>query len=46
MQENVVKELFYLTFLSALFCCIVLWFFTMNLKFVLLTLVSVILVLL
>ena len=42
MQENVVKELFYLTFLSALFCCIVLWFFTMNLKFVLLTLISVI----
>ena len=42
MQENVVKELFYLTFLSALFCCVILWFFTMNLKFVLLTLISVI----
>ena len=42
MQENVVKELFYITFLSALFCCIVLWFFTMNIRFVVLTLISVI----
>ena len=42
MQENVVKELFYITSLSALFCCIVLWFFTMNIRFVVLTLISVI----
>ena len=42
MQENVVKELFYITFLSAFFCCLILWVFTMNIKFVLLTLISVI----
>ena len=42
MQENVVKELFYITSLSALFCCIVLWFFTINIRFVVLTLISVI----
>ena len=42
MQENVVKELFLLTVLSAVFCFLILWFFTMNLKFVFLTLLSVI----
>jgi len=42
MQENVVKELFYLTFLSTFFCAIILWFFTMNIRFVILTLISVI----
>ena len=42
MQENVVKELFLLTILSAVFCFLILWFFTMNLKFVFLTLLSVI----
>ena len=42
MQENVVKELFLLTVLSAVFCFLILWFFTMNLKFVFLTLISVI----
>ena len=42
MQENVVRELFLLTVLSAVFCFLILWFFTMNLKFVFLTLLSVI----
>ena len=42
MQKNVVKELFLLTVLSAVFCFLILWFFTMNLKFVFLTLLSVI----
>ena len=42
MQENVVKELFLLTILSAFFCFLILWVFTMNLKFVFLTLLSVI----
>ena len=42
MQENVVKELFLLTVLSAVFCFLILWLFTMNLKFVFLTLLSVI----
>ena len=42
MQENVVKELFLLTILSAFFCFLILWFFTLNLKFVFLTLLSVI----
>jgi predicted RND superfamily exporter protein len=42
MQENVVKELFLLTILSAFFCFLILWVFTLNLKFVFLTLLSVI----
>ncbi|MDC1062926.1 MMPL family transporter [Flavobacteriales bacterium] len=42
MQENVVKELFLLTILSAFFCFLILLVFTMNLKFVFLTLLSVI----
>ena len=42
MQENVVKELFFLTILSAFFCFLILWVFTLNLKFVFLTLLSVI----
>ena len=42
MQENVVKELLLITVLSAVFCFLILWFFTMNLKFVFLTLLSVI----
>jgi uncharacterized protein len=42
MQENVVKELFLITVLSAVFCFLILWLFTMNLKFVFLTLLSVI----
>ncbi|MBL6874969.1 MAG: MMPL family transporter [Flavobacteriales bacterium] len=42
MQENVVKELFLLTILSAFFCFLILCVFTLNLKFVFLTLLSVI----
>ena len=42
MQKNVVKELFLLTVMSAVFCFLILWLFTMNLKFVFLTLLSVI----
>ena len=42
IQENVVRELFLLTVLSAVFCFLILWFFTMNLRFVFLTLLSVI----
>ena len=42
MQEKVISELIFITIFSALFCCLILWFFTLNIKFVLLTLISVI----
>ena len=43
MQDKVVSELIFITIFSALFCCLILWLFTLNIKFVLLTLLSVIL---
>ena len=43
MQDKVVSELIFITIFSAFLCCLVLWVFTLNIKFVLLTLLSVIL---
>ena len=41
MQEKVVSELIFLTILSAIFCFLILWLFTFNFRFVILTLLSV-----
>tara|TARA_B110000211_G_scaffold37620_1_gene37890 strand:+ start:758 stop:2776 length:2019 start_codon:yes stop_codon:yes gene_type:complete len=42
IQSKVKEELLFATLLSAILCCLVLWFFTSNLRFVVLTLLSVI----
>ena len=41
MQEKVVSELIFLTILSAIFCFLILWLFTFNFRFVIITLLSV-----
>jgi predicted RND superfamily exporter protein len=41
IQSKVKEELLFATLLSAILCCLVLWFFTSNLRFVVLTLLSV-----
>ena len=41
IQSKVNEELLFTTLLSAILCCLVLWFFTSNLRFVVLTLLSV-----
>lgn len=41
MQKKVVSELILLTILSAVFCFLILWIFTLNIRFVILTLLSV-----
>ena len=41
IQSKVKEELLFVTLLSTLLCCLVLWFFTSNFRFVVLTLLSV-----
>ena len=41
IQSKVKEELLFATLLSAILCCLVLWFFTSNFRFVVLTLLSV-----
>ena len=41
IQSKVKEELLFTTLLSAMLCCLVLWFFTSNIRFVVLTLLSV-----
>ena len=41
IQSKVKEELLFVTLLSAILCCLVLWFFTSNFRFVVLTLLSV-----
>ena len=40
-RKKVVSELILLTILSAVFCFLILWIFTLNIRFVFLTLLSV-----
>lgn len=41
IKDKVIKELIYITFFSAFLCCLVLWFFSRNLKFVCVVITSV-----
>ena len=41
IKDKVIKELIYITFFSAFLCCLVLWFFSRNLKFVCIVITSV-----
>ena len=41
IKDKVIKELIYITFFSAFLCCLVLWFFFRNLKFVCIVITSV-----
>ena len=41
IQSKVKEELLFVTLLSTLLCCLVLWFFTSNFRFIVLTLLSV-----
>ena len=41
IKERVISELIYITFFSALFCCLILWYFSRNIKFVTLVVTSV-----
>ena len=41
IKDKVIKELIYITFFSAFLCCLVLWFFSRNLKFVYVVITSV-----
>ena len=41
IKDKVIKELLYITFFSALLCCLILWFFSRNIKFVSIVITSV-----
>ena len=41
IKDKVVKELLYITFFSAFLCCLILWFFSRNIKFVSIVIISV-----
>jgi len=41
IKDKVIQELLYITFFSALLCCIILWLFSRNLKFVSIVIASV-----
>jgi hypothetical protein len=41
IKDKVIKELLYITFFSALLCCLILWFFSRNIKFVSIVISSV-----
>jgi len=41
IKDKVIKELLYITFFSAFLCCVILWFFSRNIKFVSLVIISV-----
>ena len=41
IKDKVIKELLYITFFSAFLCCLILWFFSRNIKFVSLVIISV-----
>jgi len=41
IKDKVIKELIYITFFSAFLCCLALWFFSRNLKFVCVVITSV-----
>jgi len=41
IKNKVIKELLYITFFSALLCCLILWFFSRNIKFVSIVITSV-----
>ena len=41
IKDKVVKELLYITFFSAFLCCVILWFFSRNIKFVSIVIISV-----
>jgi len=42
IKDKVIKELLYITFFSAFLCSLILWFFSKNIKFVLIVIMSVI----
>ena len=41
IKDKVIKELLYITFFSAFLCCMILWFFSRNIKFVSIVIISV-----
>ncbi len=41
IKDKVIKELLYITFFSAFLCCVILWFFSRNIKFVSIVIISV-----
>ena len=41
IKDKVIQELLYITFFSALLCCLILWFFSRNIKFVSIVITSV-----
>jgi predicted RND superfamily exporter protein len=41
IKDKVIQELLYITFFSALLCCLILWFFSRNIKFVSVVITSV-----
>ena len=41
IKEKVIQELKYMTFFSALLCCLILWFFSRNIRFVSVVILSV-----
>ena len=41
IKDKVIKELLYITFFSAFLCSLILWFFSKNIKFVLIVIMSV-----